>query len=180
MMQCLSVDVVKCRKRMVEAIDFQNERIPLTPRPSAFVLCIEESGEGISHLSNEFFGTVRLRQTVQMCGQDSVGQQSGICFKNSSRHVVEATGQVGLASEQEFVFGRRQGDVVSLPHRISFSSLHNPFAHFLPLRFFRHSRNAEHEGTKLSNRNNFYFFSPETVIQISAIRRHMAADHRCS
>ena len=148
-MQCLSVDVVECRKRMVEAIDFQNERIPFTPHPSAFILCIEESGEGISHFRDDFFGAVRLRQKMQMGGQDSVGQQPGICFKDGSRQVVEATGQVDLASEQEFVFGRRQGDVVSLPHRISFFSLHNPFAQFLPLRFFRHSRNAEDEGTKI-------------------------------
>ena len=75
MVQGLPVDIVEGGNRMMKAVDFQYERIPLAPHSLAGVLRIEEAGQGIACPGNQFFGTVGQCQTVKMCGQDTVCQK---------------------------------------------------------------------------------------------------------
>ena len=162
MVERLPVDIVEGGQRVMESVDFQDERIPLSPHSFPCVERIEIPGEGIADTGDQFFGAVRQGQAVQVCGKEAVGQEPGVHFKDSYRQIVEAACQVGIASEKEFVFRGRQRDVIELLHRIPISSLHNPFAHFLPPRFIRHSRNAENEDTT-NNRSLFSAPFPRAV-----------------
>ena len=104
-MKRLPVHIVEGRQRMVEPVDFQDKRRPFAPHPLAPVLRVEIPSKGVSCLRNEFLGTVRLCQKVEVRGKDTIGQEPRIRLQDGCRQIIETAGQVGLASEQEFVFG---------------------------------------------------------------------------
>ena len=82
---------------------------------------------------------------MEMGGQDTFSQQTGIGFQNGERQCIEAATQIGFTPEHHFIVGR-ETDVISLSHSISF---YYSFTNLSHVSFATASRTDEMLSTKI-------------------------------